>query len=67
MKLYKEEDIMDAINSVPDIKGIAYIELEEALQNLKPAAVIRDCNGCMGPSYNPRGCEECEKIIITEG
>lgn len=59
MKVYKMEDVMDALNSVPDIKGHAYVELEEKLQNLTPAAEINDCRGCMGASYDPRDCEEC--------
>lgn len=66
MNLYKLDDIMDALNSTPDIKGIAYKEFHDKLMALKPAAVIRDCNGCMGPSYNPRDCESCEKVKVAE-
>ena len=65
MKLYREDDIMDALNSVPDIKGQAYVELEEKLQELEPAAVIRECYGCMGASYNPKDCAGCNPGEIT--
>ncbi len=60
MKLYTMEDIIETLISVPDIKGAPYIELEEKLMTLKPAMIIPECGGCMGPSYNPRDCEECK-------
>lgn len=60
MKLYAMEDIIETLISVPDIKGAPYIELEEKLLELKPAMIIPECGGCMGPSYNPRDCEECK-------
>lgn len=61
MKLYKMEDIIETLISVPDIKGAPYIELEEKLLDLKPAMIIPECGGCMGASYNPRDCEECNR------
>lgn len=61
MKLYAMEDIIETLISVPDIKGAPYIELEEKLLELKPAMIIPECGGCMGASYNPRDCEECER------
>lgn len=61
MKLYTMEDIIETLISVPDIKGAPYIELEEKLLELKPAMIIPECGGCMGPSYNPRDCEECDR------
>ena len=66
MKLYKLDDIIDALNSTPDIKGNGYTEFHDKLMALEPAATIRDCHGCMGPSYNPRDCENCEKIKVVE-
>lgn len=60
MKLYTMEDIIETLISVPDIKGAPYIELEEKLLELKPAMIIPECGGCMGPSYNPRDCEKCK-------
>ena len=59
MKLYKMEDIMDALDSTEEIRGYAYTALQDKLNELEPAAVIRECDGCMGASYNYKDCEEC--------
>ena len=64
MKLYDMDDIMEALNSTPDIKGIGYQEFHDKLMALRPAAVIRDCDGCMGASFGD--CETCEKIKETK-
>lgn len=62
-KLYEYEQISDALID----SGLQRKELQTALaaiNKLKPKAVIRECDGCMGGAF--LDCEECERMKIND-
>lgn len=63
MKLYGDKQIQEALVT-SEIDGKALRIALDVIRDLEPAAVIRDCNGCMGATFGD--CADCEKIKINE-
>lgn len=62
-KLYEYEQISDALID-SGLQGEALQTALAAVNELRPKAVIRECNGCMGGAF--LDCEGCERIKINE-
>ncbi len=57
--LIDKQKVLDAIDEVKDLRGQAYCELVDAINELPILAVERDCRGCFGASFGD--CERCER------
>lgn len=62
MKLYDEDRLQEALTEV--LRGQELRDALDAISELEPTAVVRDCNGCMGASFVD--CEMCEKVKFNE-
>lgn len=63
MELIAKEDAVQALIDCGEVTGSAFRAADEAINILKPRAVIRDCDGCFGASFND--CSKCDKFAIT--
>lgn len=63
MMLYSYEQIhktvVDSSISASDMR-----EVLDAIKELKPAVVIRECDGCMGAAFGD--CADCERIVFND-
>ena len=64
MELVSRDDTIEALNESEEIKGLAYVDMHERLMGLPTRAVIRECDGCFGASFNE--CAKCERVKETE-
>ena len=62
MKLYDYERLQEALTDV--LRGQELRDALDAISELEPTAVVRDCNGCMGASF--ADCCTCEKVKLNE-
>lgn len=64
MELVSRDDTIEALNECDDIKGYAYKSMHDKLMGVPTRAVIRECDGCFGASFNE--CTKCERLKETE-
>ena len=65
MILIDKEDVQNMLVETEDIPAYIFKQLDEKLDKIQPKAVIRDCDGCIGGSFND--CPKCEKFVISKG
>ena len=61
--LYEYEQISDALID-SGLQGESLQKALAAINDIEPKAVIRECNGCMGGTFED--CINCERIKINE-
>lgn len=57
MILISVEELNELLNEIPEIHGYARGILDDGIASLPVRGVIKDCNGCMGASFN--ACADC--------
>lgn len=63
MELIDRQAVLDALDATEDIKGTAYVNMEEAIKAIPTQVVIPDCTECFGASFND--CEICVNVLPT--
>lgn len=63
-ELISKQDAIDILNAAEDVKGYGYSQVHNGIIEHKPRAIIRDCNGCFGASFND--CETRDKVQISD-
>ena len=63
MELIDRQAVLDALDKTIEIKGTAYVSMEEAIKAIPTQVVIPDCTECFGASFND--CEICVNVLPT--
>ena len=63
MELIDRQAVLDALVEATEIKGTAYVSMEEAIKAIPTQVVIPDCTECFGASFND--CEICVNVLPT--
>ena len=63
MELIDRQAVLDALDKTEDIKGTAYVNMEQAIKDIPTQVVISDCTECFGASFGD--CQICVNVLPT--
>lgn len=63
MELIDRQAVLDALDKTEDIKGTAYVNMEQAIKDIPTQVVIPDCTECFGASFGD--CQICVNVLPT--
>ena len=63
MELIDRQAVLDALDKTTEVKGLAYVNMEQAIKEIPAQVVIPDGAECLGVSIDD--CEICVNVLPT--
>lgn len=63
MELIDRQAVLDALDKTTEVKGLAYVNMEQAIKEIPTQVVIPDGTECLGVSIDD--CEICVNVLPT--